>query len=186
MLKTGDIARRINVHENTVRNWTDEYRAYMSPGALGAKRKFSEADLRILATVADMREKGITPADIAAALGEGKRIAELPPEPSPAEEQARQEVRLVPLANVERALNEVVRLETELAKITQERDIAIERRDRDVTTYNERINALEREIGEMRGKLAERQPTRFWLMVLAAAVAVAVIATAVLLLLAGR
>jgi DNA-binding transcriptional MerR regulator len=190
MYKTGEIAKRINVHENTVRNWTDEYRAHMSPSALGAKRKFNEDDLRVLATIADLREKGIAPGDIADALTDGKLIAELPPMPTAAEEAARDEIRLVPLANVERALNEAVRLESELARVTQERDIAIERRDRDVTTYNERIAALTGEIGELRGKLSiiekERQPALFWLTALAFAVAVAIVLTATVLILAGR
>lgn len=185
MHKTGEIAKRINVHENTVRHWADEYRAHMSAGAVSTKRKFTDDDLRVLATVADLRDKGIAPGDIAAALADGKRVSELPPLPSPAEEAAKDEIKLVPLANVERALNEVVRLEAELARVIHERDLALEKRETDTTALNTKINALTSEIGELRGKLGERQSTRFWLIVLAVAVGLAVLATAVLLL-AGR
>ncbi len=170
--KTGEVAKRVGVHANTIRLWAAEFERHLGPKANGGRRRFTEADVRVLATVAHLRDRGIDLADIDRALDNDETLlTELPPEPSPELEQARAGVRMVPFAQVERALDRIQQLEVERDRLTGERDSALVNN----AELNEKIASLNREIGELQGSLKERQPATYWLRWLAVVVAVALV-----------
>jgi DNA-binding transcriptional MerR regulator len=153
MIKAGEVSKRLKVHANTIRNWADEYSTFMSPDALGkspgGKRRFTEDDLRILATVAELRNQGIGSDKIRDALASGRRADIIPPLPSPEEESARQSIALIPLPEYTRILDLLKSREEELARVIAERDAAL--KDKDI--FSERIADLQREIGLIEGEL---------------------------------
>ena len=190
ILKAGEVAKRINVHSNTVRNWSSEYAAFLSADAVGAgsgsRRRFTEHDAVILATIADLRAKGYTPTQVTEALQSGRVVDVLPNLPTPEEEEARRDVALVPVAQLERALDEVRRIRDELERVTAERDRALERGETKTAELNATINELQAELGRAQGTLAERQPTRWWLQVVVGLVLFAALMLAVVVALLLR
>lgn len=194
MIKAGEAAKRLKVHANTIRNWADEYSAYMSPEALGqspgGKRRFTEDDLRILATVAELRGQGIGAEKIREALGNGRRTDVIPPLPTPEEEQARQSIALIPLPEYTRILDLLKSREDELARVISERDAALADKD----TLNTRIADLQREIGQLQGRLEsveqvldERRPADWWLrLIIPLTIGIVIIALIAVIYLANR
>lgn len=194
MIKAGEVAKRLKVHANTIRNWADEYAAHMSPDALGqapgGKRRFTEDDLRILATVAELRGQGIGADKIRDALADGRRADIIPPLPTPEEESARQSIALIPLPEYTRILDLLKSREEELARVISERDSALSDKD----TLNSKIADLQREIGQLQGRLEsvqqviqERQPAEFWLrVIIPLVIGVVIIALVAVVFLAGR
>ena len=184
--KTGDVARRVGIHPNTARTWADTFSTHFSDSARGSRRKFTEKDVRVLATIAHLRDRGFELDDIQDLLKNPENFVDLPPEPDEAE-AARRAVALVPQAQVERALDRIVQLENERDKLLAERDSALNNN----VELNTRINTLEREIGVLEGQLqvlkVERRPASYWLTVIAAvAIAVVIVAALVILLLMGQ
>lgn len=66
MLTTQQVAERANIHVNTVRKYSSQYAALLSPGARGGDgaRLFSEQDVEILCTIAALRRTGMHPSAI--------------------------------------------------------------------------------------------------------------------------
>ena len=65
-----------NVSHTTIKNWCAEFADYLSPSARpepGHQRQFMEDDLRVLALVAEMKNRAATFDDIHAALKIGQR-----------------------------------------------------------------------------------------------------------------
>jgi DNA-binding transcriptional MerR regulator len=158
-----------------VRNYARDFAEFLSPEAIGiepnARRRYSERDALILATVADLRANGLTVEQVSEALHGGRLADKLPEAPTPAETQARESIALIARPEYERALDRVQQLEGELDLLRSERDRAIERWQSDTTDLNTRINVLERELGEARGELtalkAERLPVAVMLRIAA-------------------
>lgn len=197
-MKIGEVARRLGVTNDIVRYAANSYSDHLGDSAggrdKGTKRQFSERDCQMIATILKMRDNGLTPTQIGAALATVD-LEPCPDEPSPLEAATRQSIALVAQPEYARALDKVTELQRELADTKGERDKALQTWQSDVSRYTDRIAELEHQLGEAEGTLKERKPTehwlerldserRRWLVVLAAAVAVAVMATAVLLLLA--
>jgi len=78
-------ATMLGVARETVRNWADEFSAYLSPTATpgrGKRRMYSYDDLRVFSLVSDLKKQGMTYADIHVNLKNGQRgqPPALPPE----------------------------------------------------------------------------------------------------------
>jgi DNA-binding transcriptional MerR regulator len=179
--KAGEVSKRIGVHGNTVRNWSSEYADFLTPEAVGSgsgsRRRFTDQDALVLATIADLRAKGFTREQVIAALQAGRLKDSLPNLPAPEEEAARRDVALVPVAQLQRALDEVQRVRDELDRVIAERDRALERGDKVSAELNAHINELKAELGRAQGQLAERFSARFviGLVICAAALAIVVV-----------
>jgi DNA-binding transcriptional MerR regulator len=183
--KTGDLARRFDLHTNTIRSWADTYERFLSPGSRAAKRKFSTEDALVLATVAQLRKDGIPTPQIIEALAAGKRADHLPPLSTPEEEAARQSIALVPFTDLELAQERVTTLETQLARIIAERDAARLAHNTDVGALNEQISSLQHELGVAQGQLRERRSSGFWLAVVAGVAVLSVVLVVAVFILAG-
>ena len=61
-----EVARRANVHVNTIRNWTTDYAVLLSPQARGeaGARIFTDEDVDTVRTIATLRRTGMQPAEI--------------------------------------------------------------------------------------------------------------------------
>jgi len=164
MYKAGDLAHRLDIHPNTIRNWADSYAQFMSEHALGkanaARRRFTEHDALVLATIADLRAKGLTPEQIVESLNAGQLIDRLPDLPTEEEEEARKSVSLVPLATLQRALDQVRVLESEIDRVRHERDLALEQRDRSVAELTQHVAALREQLGRAEGRLESADQLR--------------------------
>jgi DNA-binding transcriptional MerR regulator len=209
--KTGVVAKRLNIHPNTVRNYADRYGDLLSKDATGRKRTFNYDDLLILATISEFRDSGMEWEQIRVALEQGQRVASVPELPSPEVELARKALDLVPKPHVDR-------LEERLRELERQRDSAMERLERvmmevqnerrriqdeheqelssarenwqaEVSTLRDKISTLERERGLLEGELkavvSERRPASYWLAVIAGIVVIVVIMAAVVVVYLG-
>jgi DNA-binding transcriptional MerR regulator len=100
MMKIGELARRINTPPNTLRYWCKEYGQHLSDGAkvggLGTVRNLSEKDALILATIADLRSKGLNREQIVEVIENEHLIESLPDEKTAEEREAQKSVALIP------------------------------------------------------------------------------------------
>lgn len=175
MHTTGDLAARFNVSRDTIRNYARDFGEFLSKEATGiepnARRRYSERDALILATVANLRANGLNVEQVKESLRAGRLVDTLPEAPSPAEAEARQSIALIARPEYERALDRIGALESELDGLRAERDRAIDRWQDDTTALNVKIQQLERDLGEARGELnalkAERLPVAVTLRIAA-------------------
>jgi DNA-binding transcriptional MerR regulator len=75
-MKTKDVCDKFAVSRETVRGWSQQFQAYLSPGAnpeKGSQRVYSDDDLSVFALIATMRNEGASADTIAAALASGQR-----------------------------------------------------------------------------------------------------------------
>jgi DNA-binding transcriptional MerR regulator len=200
-MKTGELAKRLGIHASTVRSWASDYAAFLSPKPAGkdagSPRNFSEQDAQVLTTVANMREKGFGHDAIEAALAidtiestpeppSAQTIPASPPLP-PLRPDASEtplptlkpDETIVPVAQVQRTLDEFRHLQKDLERVEAERDRILARWEQDSSRLTERVIDLEGKIGEFRGELRairrERKSSDWWLRVLIAAVLVTII-----------
>lgn len=78
---TSQAGERLNIIPATIKNWANEFAAYLSPSATpepGRTRMFTPEDLRVFATIARLRRSKTHIADIHHTLQSGERD-ELPP-----------------------------------------------------------------------------------------------------------
>lgn len=75
MYATGAVAARFGVGPQTVRNWSDRFGEFLGAGAVvsGSARTFTDSDLEVLALVSELTGTGLTYAQVATSLGQGKR-----------------------------------------------------------------------------------------------------------------
>ncbi|MBY0527703.1 MAG: helix-turn-helix domain-containing protein [Gemmataceae bacterium] len=79
MATVSEVARLLGVEPAKVKRWAKEFAEYLSltaSPAKGQERQFSEADLRVLAVIADHLELGNGADDVHSALNSGEQYAE--------------------------------------------------------------------------------------------------------------
>lgn len=171
---TAQIAARLNVHDNTIRDWTRRYGDMLSERANMPKRKYTPDDLLILATIAHYRDRGISFESISDMLTEGTRIEadKIPPEITPDVEQAKDKVSIMTIPEDTYLLEQGV-LQRKIALITQELDTTKERlatSEADKEALQARVIELERDLSSATAKLEiiaqERKPAIYWLTIM--------------------
>jgi DNA-binding transcriptional MerR regulator len=191
-VKSGNLAKRLEVSPATIRSWADEYSDHLSaqaaPDATGAARKFDDRDQVIMATVADGRNQGLNHEQIHELLNAGKTVEELPELPTEEEEQARADIELVPMTELKRALDLARTYEIERDRLQAERDEAKAETSRirdealaEANRLRDEIARLERETGRLEG----RQPVTFWLGIMAVVFVVVVLLAVAVIWYAG-
>lgn len=130
-MKTGEVADRLHVAENTIRNWARRFADFLSDeGAgkpAGATREFAEADLYVLATIAELRDKGLTYEQVRSDLARNYRATRLPEKPDADVEAARRRVDLVPTQEVELWMDRLQSLRAEMERMTALYQAEVER-----------------------------------------------------------
>lgn len=71
MLTPAQVAKVTNVTSQSIRNWSREYAAFLSPGANAQARLYTDEDVQILRLVADLRKSGMPRDEVAARLRNG-------------------------------------------------------------------------------------------------------------------
>lgn len=196
-MQTSDLAKWLGLAAVTIRQWSaGEWAQYLSPtaqGGEGRSRVFSERDAQIIAHIARLKASGQDRDSIHAALksmqaDDWRGLPAMPAAPPDFEP-----IPMIPREAAESTveqqrrglMREITMLEDRAERLQDE--LLIERESK--AALQSELTVAREQIGELRGKLAiiesERPSTRFWLVVLAAAIVLAVVATA-LLLLAGR
>ncbi|MBA3531440.1 MAG: MerR family transcriptional regulator [Ardenticatenales bacterium] len=121
MATVGSLAHQLNISPQTVRTWTEEFAAFLSPSAVpprGQPRHFTADDVRVIALIARMRQRLAGYEEIHEALAAGER-AELPTgeaETDPREGAPGDGALLTRLSAT------VARYEGELGAVREERD----------------------------------------------------------------
>jgi DNA-binding transcriptional MerR regulator len=190
-MTTGELARILRVHVNTIRLWADEYSAYLSDTAVGQplakRRRLTDRDAIVLATVAQLRNDGLNHAQIVEALDGGRLLDALPAAPTPEEAAARERVGLVPVAELHRALDRVRSLQDEIEAIRSDRDrgvIALEKANADIARLERERGLIE---GELNALKTERLPVRTMLQIAAVfLVGMLILVALAVVFLAGR
>lgn len=158
-MQTGEIAERLGVSDNTIRNWSREYANYLSEKGAGlrpgATRAFTQDDVIVLATIAEYRDSGLTHEQISDLLDEGKRTALIPPPPPMNEDRVRENVELTTRerAEVEILTARLNMLQAQFAQALQEREAAVQA-ERDAL---KRIDELHGELSEAKANAARME-----------------------------
>lgn len=167
-MKTGDLAKWLDISVSSVKTWSREFGEYLSPAAQGgdntARRYFDEQDARVLALVADLRSKNIPWDDIHATLASLKahEWADLPPMPT-----APPGVIPQPVVTQSEAQNALVQqrqtLTREIALLTDrvsDLQTALDAERDAHTQTREALSAARGELGVLQGKLEVLEPER--------------------------
>lgn len=172
---TKDASELTRASKQAIRVYTQKYARYMSTEATpdaGAERRFTEADLKLLAYIYQQTNRsGNTHDKVLAQLAAGELDAyewEVPIEPTGAPMDA--ESHSTALVPVERlvAIQALLQAEREERQRAMEREDELqEKLDRVQGELNGRINQLERELGKTAGELSavrsqRRKPPVWW------------------------
>ena len=166
----------------TIRNWADEFQAYLAPSATpghGKHRAYSYEDLQVFSLVAELKKQGMTYAEVHAALQNGQRgnPPALPPEDVQALVVGEQERRLsveveylqrslmraqedlkearIALQALDQIKEEKIRLETRLQdeqRRVEDKEQLIRELKDDLGRAQQRIEELLRESGQQYSK----------------------------------
>lgn len=175
-MKTGELAKRLDIHPNTLRSWVDGNLEFFSPDAYAARRRYNRADVVLLATIKELKAAGMTAPEIQAELKKGRRAQ--------AESLAAEAMTpgIVARADLEMVQARVHDLTTQL-----------EAARADLEAEQARVTELVAELGQAKGRLIELQAMEArnaqlmrYALYLAAGAAVMAAAMAVLAVLAGR
>lgn len=152
-MKTKQVAERLNKHENTVRNYAQQFAEFLSPApAKGEHRTFTDDDLRILGFISRLSDSGMRQPDILDALkrklSEGTPLPPVLPVSSPLDAQS-----LITLPELKAQLAskdaEIKELEGRLDELRKQ--VEQHRQERD--TYLDQIKLLSEEIGGLKAEL---------------------------------
>lgn len=158
---TAQVHYRLRVPKPTIRNWSAEYAEFLSERARpddGKTRLFTYDDLIILNTVRYLtRVEGLNNNEqIRQMLTAGRRMTELPRMKSPEEEEALEAVQLVPVAELERALDRITAMQSEISRLSCESAANSSERDQALLALddaNQQIGTLREVNGRLRGLL---------------------------------
>lgn len=136
-MKTGELAKRLDIHPNTLRSWVDGNLEFFSPDAYAARRRYNRADVVLLATIKELKAAGMTAPEIQAELKKGRRAQ--------AESLAAEAMTpgIVARADLEMVQARVYDLTTQL-----------EAARADLAAEQARVTELVAELGQAKGELA--------------------------------
>ena len=141
-----EAATQLGVSDQTLRLWSNEFRVFMSPTAApdpGATREFNDVDMRLLATVRDLRRAQRPTDEIHAELQRIVDSGDLPPmpEPPPSENE-----KTAYLANVrDQWLVERTSLQRDIKRLEDEKGELQQRLDTEQKGRREDVERLSRE-----------------------------------------
>lgn len=191
--KPGDVARLLDIKENTLRRWVTEqdfgqYLSSRAQGGSGSHRAYTEQDVRILALIAEMRQTNTSTEEIHASLRSLRSAGWAGLPDIPAAPPGVEPVSMIPREAAETSIEvqrQAWRRELQLLQDrieTLEDELTRERTDR--TKAQQELANLRERYGELTGKLSERKSTQFWIIAIGVVVAGAVILTFVLIVVA--
>lgn len=167
-MKTKQIAERLNKHENTIRNYAQQYAEFFSSmPAKGEHRTFTDDDLRVMGFIARLSDSGLRQDDIKVALrrrlDEGTPFPPVLPSGSPSDVKG-----LVTVAELEYQLAvkdtelremqaRIEELRKQIEQYQQERDNYVQQIAHSGVAYMEHIARLSEEIGRLKAELSAKR-----------------------------
>ena len=152
--KPKDVQMLFGVSDETVRTWANQFDEFLSPLAnpgKGRHRIFTYDDLSVFALVAELKAKGMTYADVSAALQNGERgdVPEIPTDIDMLQttiqlDDASQKVKQLQ-SLIQQSREEIIRLQT----LLEERDRQIEQ----LRTDQGKVEKLYEQIGRLKALL---------------------------------
>jgi len=152
--KPKDAQMLFGVSDETIRTWANQFEKFLSPLAnpgKGRHRIFTYDDLSVFALVSELKSKGMTYADVTAALENGERgdVPEIPADLDMLQttiqlDDASQKVKQLQ-SMIQESREQVIRLET----LLNERDRQIEQ----LRTDRDQVAKLHEEIGRLKALL---------------------------------
>lgn len=124
-ITTRQLSKIANVSEQTVRNYTRDYGELLSPQARGenGNRLFSDEDVQIFRSIADLRRQDVPPAEVIKRLRVGDIYIDAKPhQATPNEPQATQtaldmpQMLFVVRSDLQRQINEIKRTQAVLVR----------------------------------------------------------------------
>lgn len=140
--RAGNIANRLGVHPDTIRDWTDLFADFFSANAKkgeGVRREYDLNDEIVLNTINELRKKENDFEQIRARLTAGERITLLPSINQP-----------VPPESALQIYEKVTRLETQLEEARKRLEL-MDAKDQEIIRLNRQIAVLEYQL-EQAGK----------------------------------
>ena len=165
-MKTGELEKLFGVSGTTIRNWVNEFEAFLSPSDTRI-RQYTEADILVLATVAKFSQAGFTYPQIRERIQAGERVDH------PGESNFGVDTRMIPAAAVEQIIDSTelkIELETiknerdRLLMLTEKQTEKLESQDQRIEALQNKISELERALGKAEGRLEEldKKPRRWF------------------------
>lgn len=149
--KIKEAAQLLGTSDQTVRLWSNEFRAFMSSTAApdpGVAREFNDVDIRLLSVVRDMRRAQRPLGEITAELKRIVDSGDLPPLPEPPPSEAE---KTSYLANVrDQWLAERSSLQRDIARLEEKNADLQQRLDAEQQGRREDVERLSREAAEER------------------------------------
>jgi DNA-binding transcriptional MerR regulator len=154
MKRAGELSTRFGLHPDTIRDWTDQFEEFFTPGARrGGKvqREYGIEDEVVINTIHELRKLHIDFEEIRARLAAGERINILPAlnEPVPPESA---------LAIYEKVTRLQVQLEdaqVEIERLRSENNTEIERLRAEGKEKDERVAALREQVAVLKYQLEQ-------------------------------
>lgn len=151
-MRSGELARRLGVSDPLIRKWSGQYAEFLSRRSgrpkPGQDRDFDDSDVLVMATVAHLRNEGLSHDQITQQLADRWRVESVPPLPDPEVEEARRRVDLVPADRLARALDRIDQLQGDITRLIAERDRALQ----DATDTRDKLADLREELGAARAR----------------------------------
>lgn len=167
-MKSGDLQRAFGVGATTIKNWTEEFSAYLSSTAQGIEnrhRRFDSDDFIVMATISELSQRQKLPYSmIHEKLKAGYRVSDVS-----AATVGYEDGRLVPAAAVEQIIDSAeIRVELEQVKAERDRLLLeldrerqrVAERDNRILEQQSKIEELLRALGRAEGRLEEIEFTR--------------------------
>ena len=159
-----DVAKWLEIAESTLRSWDLRFREYLEADVgewkKSTRKRYTENDLKVFATIARLRDEGLAMADVSASLDEALKHTILDfsePPPADADEQPAG-TSSTALMTVQQELIETrLSLAREMGsreEIEKERDRLIEQLADADEAHQERIQALQKELDNLRERAA--------------------------------
>lgn len=156
---SGQVAEIVGVVAQTIRDWSDEYWEYLSPGARpekGAIRRYTEHDVRVFLTINRERDRRLPADEIVGILEKGDLVEEIP-ERIEVEDSVPASEHILALTRIDTLTRELQRTrnahEREIERLVAEKERFIEERDQSAKERDEvleRLDAANRRIADLR------------------------------------
>ncbi len=152
-MKTKQVADRLGKHENTIRNYAQQFAEFLSaPPAKGEHRVFTDDDLRVLGFIGRLSDSGMRQDEIRDALkrklDEGTPFPPILPTAPVSDSQS--------LVTVQELETQLARKDAELQELqgrVEELRIQVESHRKERENYLEMIKQLSEEIGALKAEL---------------------------------
>jgi DNA-binding transcriptional MerR regulator len=155
-MRSKEVADRVGVSDQTIRDWAGRYKEYLSPGAnpeKGAIREYTLEDVRVFATVKRESDRRLPVGEIKTILDGGKLVEEVPEAPTPDDET-------VPATEHALALQRINVLQRELERTRAAHERELERLVTRLDDSEGKREQTEQQLQDLRERIGQLRAER--------------------------